>query len=107
HREGTWEPPVLTVSALEARGMDTVWSVTEEDRRSFGASGELAGKRREQQQAWFWSMIRDGLERQFLARDDVARLLPEIERAIADDKVTPTEGARRLLGLLEETGTPK
>jgi len=106
-RGGTWEPPVLTVSALEARGMDAVWSVVEEHHRVFGASGELARKRREQQQAWFWSMIRDGLERQFLARDDVARLLPEMERAVVEGTVTPTEAARRLLGLIEEGGMGK
>src|SRR5690242_8120157 len=103
HRGGMWEPSVLLVSALEARGMDTVWSVIEEHRRVFGASGELARKRREQQQAWFWSMIRDGLERHFLAREDVARLLPDMERAVADGAVTPTQAARRLLGLLDET----
>src|SRR5437016_4148794 len=105
HRGGTWEPPVLLVSALETRGMDAVWSVIEEHRRVFGASGELARKRREQQQAWFWSMIRDGLERQFLAREDVAHLLPEMERAVADGAVTPTQAARRLLGVLEDTAT--
>src|SRR5262244_2889036 len=105
HREGSWDPPVLLVSALEGRGMDAVWSVIEEHRRMFGASGELARKRREQQQSWFWSMIRDGLERQFLARGDVARLLPELERAVAEGTVTPTEAARRLLGVLEEGAT--
>jgi LAO/AO transport system kinase len=98
----TWEPPVLIVSALEGRGMDVVWSVVEEHHRVFGASGELARKRREQQQTWFWSV----LERRFLARDDVARLLPEMERAVAAGTVTPTEAARRLLGLLDEGGAP-
>jgi LAO/AO transport system kinase len=102
----TWEPPVLIVSALEGRGMDVVWSVVEEHHRVFGASGELARKRREQQQTWFWSVLRDGLERRFLARDDVARLLPEMERAVAAGTVTPTEAARRLLGLLDEGGAP-
>src|SRR5690242_18433300 len=43
---GPWTPPVLTVSALEARGMDAVWEVVEEHHRVFGASGELARKRR-------------------------------------------------------------
>src|SRR5690242_926438 len=49
----SWRPPVLTVSALEGRGMDAVWSVVEEHRVKLGDSGELARKRREQQQAWF------------------------------------------------------
>ena len=30
---------------------------------------------------WFWSMIRDGLERHVLAGEDVARLLPEMEQS--------------------------
>jgi LAO/AO transport system kinase len=103
-RHGTWEPPVVTISALEARGMDAVWAIIEEHRRVFGASGELARKRLEQQQAWFWSMIDDGLKRHFLAREDVARLLPEMEAAVADARLTPTEAARRLLGLLGDGG---
>jgi len=104
HGGSTWDPPVLTVSALEARGMDTIWSVVEQHRRIFGASGELARKRSEQQQAWFWSMIDDGLKRQFLARDDVARLLPEMESAVANASLTPTEAARRLLALVGSGG---
>jgi LAO/AO transport system kinase len=96
----SWRPPVLTISALEARGMDAVWSVIEEHRVKLGDTGELARKRREQQQAWFWSMLEDGLKRRFLGREDVARLLPEMEEAVASAALTPTEAARRLLGLL-------
>ena len=40
----------------------------------------------------------------FLGRPDVARLLPEIEAAVLGAKLTPTEGARRLLALLDEHG---
>src|SRR4029453_16173037 len=76
-----WDPPVLRVAAREARGMDTVWATVVEHREKLGASGELGSKRREQQQAWLWSMLRDGLERQFLARADVRRLLPELAAA--------------------------
>jgi GTPase len=90
------------VSALEGRGMDAVWRIVEEHRATLGATGELARKRREQQQAWFWSMIDDGLKRHFLAREDVRRLLPEMEEAVQGGRLTPTEAARRLLALLDE-----
>ena len=62
----------------------------------------LDTKRRDQQQAWLWSMIDDGLKRHFLAREDVASLLPEMEAAVAGAKLTPTEAARRLLALLDK-----
>src|SRR2546427_278838 len=58
----------------------------------------------EQQRAWFWTMIDDGLKGHFLARDDVQRRLPEMEAAVASARLTPTEAARRLLALLEVGG---
>ena len=104
HTSAGWDPLVVTVSALEGRGMDEVWAIVEEHRARLGASGELARKRREQQRAWFWTIIDDGLKGHFLARDDVQRLLPEMETAIASARLTPTEAARRLLDLLDEGG---
>ena len=100
HQTPTWDPPVLTVSALEHRGMDRVWQAIDEYRHKLGATGELVAKRRDQQQAWLWSMLREGLEAWFLGRDDVRRLLPRLEEAVCDARVTPTEGARQLLALL-------
>jgi LAO/AO transport system kinase len=100
----SWRAPVLTVSALEGRGMDAVWAVVEEHRVKLGDTGELARKRREQQRSWLWSMVEDGLKRRFLARDDVARLVPEMEAAVAGASLTPTEAARRLLALLDDGG---
>jgi len=101
HTSPNWDPPVLTVSALEARGMDTVWDTVQDYRTKLGASGELARRRREQQQAWFWSMLRDGVERHFLARADVRGLLPELETAVGQGRLTPTVAAGRLLALLD------
>jgi LAO/AO transport system kinase len=101
HTSANWNPPVLTVSALEARGMDAVWAIVTEHREKLGATGELDRKRREQQQAWFWSMLRDGLERHFLARADVRRVLVDLERAVGEGQLTPTAAADRLLALLD------
>jgi len=99
-----WDPPVLTVSALEGRGMDEVWKTIQDHHTRLDASGELAARRRAQQQDWLWSMLRDGLEEHFRARGDVQRLLPELESAVRDAKITPTEAARRLLAVLDDDG---
>jgi LAO/AO transport system kinase len=101
HTSANWDPPVLTVSALEERGMDEVWAVVESYREKLGQTGELASKRREQQQAWFWSMLREGLERHFLARPDVRKLVPTLEVAVAAGELTATAAAGRLLALLD------
>jgi len=101
HASPHWEPPVLTVSAVEERGMDEVWDAVERHRAALGASGELVKKRRTQQQAWLWSMVEEGLKQRFLARDDVQELLPELEEAVSRSQLTPTEASRRLLALLD------
>ena len=97
-----WEPPVLQISALEGRGMDAVWDTVQRHRTTLEASGELAAKRRQQQRDWLWAMINDGLTRHFLGRPDVAGQLPDVEAAVLDARLTPTEGARRLLALLDD-----
>src|SRR5262245_1422548 len=44
HVSANWDPPVLTVSALESRGMDQVWATMQDRRRRRGASGRVAGR---------------------------------------------------------------
>ena len=100
-RSPHWETPVLQVSALEERGMDAVWDTVQRHRTALDASGELAERRRQQQRDWLWSMLNEGLQRHFLARPDVAAALPDIERGVLAATMTPTEGARRLLALLD------
>jgi LAO/AO transport system kinase len=102
-RSASWAPPVLTVSGLESRGVDAVWETIQRHRAALEGSGELAAKRRGQQRDWLWTMIDEGLKRHFLARPDVATLLPDIEAAVLEARMTPTEGARRLLALLDQT----
>jgi hypothetical protein len=46
-------------------------------------------------------MLRDGLERQFLARADVRAQLPALERDVIAGTLTPTAAASRLLALLD------
>jgi LAO/AO transport system kinase len=100
HSTPTWDPPVITVSALESRGMDAVWGIVQEHRAKLAATGELAQKRRDQQRAWMWSLIDEGLKHWFVQRADVKRALPELEAAVANARLTPTEAARRLLALV-------
>jgi len=105
HSTPTWDPPVLTISSLEGRGMDALWETIESHRTCMTAAGELEQSRREQQHAWFWSMIDDGLMGHFLDRPDVKQLLPTLEEGVANARITPTQAARQLLALLDDAGS--
>ncbi len=99
HTTPTWSPPVVTLSALEMRGMDRIWSIIQDHRAKLGATGELAAKRREQQRGWFWSVVDEGIKSRFLARPEVRTLLTELEAAVVAGDVSPTAAARRVLTL--------
>ena len=99
HTSPTWDPPVVTLSALEMRGMDRIWSIVQDHRTKLEATGELAAKRREQQRGWFWTVVEEGIKTRFLARADVRTLLAELEAAVVAGTTSPTAAARRVLAL--------
>jgi LAO/AO transport system kinase len=97
HTSPTWNPPVVTLSALESRGMDAVWHIIEDHRAKLGATGELDAKRREQQRLWFWNVVEEGIKARFLGRADVRAELSQLESAVAAGRMSPTAAARRVL----------
>ena len=101
HTSPTWDPPVVTLSALESRGMDVIWGIVQDHRAKLGATGELDARRREQQRVWFWNVVEEGVRSRFLARGDVRALLAELEPAVTEGRVSPTAAARRVLALTE------
>lgn len=105
HHTSSWEPPVVTVSALTGKGIDTVWELVREHRARLAATSDLQRKREAQQHKWFWDMVREGILEHFLARHDVQALLPSLERAVMEHRLSPTEAARRLLAVLDPSPT--
>ena len=87
----------MQCSALNHRGIDTIWSTIGEFRDAVGADGELDRHRARQATAWMWSEVRDDLLGAFRADPQVQALLPQVEADVAAGTVSPTAAARRLL----------
>ena len=66
-----WTPPVLLASALTQEGIPEVWETIGEHRRALEATGAFQTRRQAQAQAWLWSLVEDGLGRQFRAHPEV------------------------------------
>jgi LAO/AO transport system kinase len=98
----TWHPPVLTCSGLDGVGLDTLWEQVERHHTVLSESGELAEKRRRQQVAWTWTMVRDTLENRLTEHPGVRALAPSLERQVADGELTPTLAAERILATFAE-----
>jgi LAO/AO transport system kinase len=93
----TWRPPVVAVSALTGAGLPELWQTVLTHRARLEATGERAAKRRRQQVQWLRSMLEDRLMQALRQHPGVRALLPELERAVADDRLTPTLAVDRIL----------
>jgi LAO/AO transport system kinase len=93
-----WTPPVLTCSARESAGLDTVWDRLEQHRTLLETSGRLAAKRAGQQVEWAWTMVREELLGRLHAHPEVRKITPGVERALREGELTATMAAERILG---------
>ncbi|MFC4494365.1 methylmalonyl Co-A mutase-associated GTPase MeaB [Streptomyces ovatisporus] len=108
--EAAWTPPVLTCSAREGKGLDTVWERLRAHRELLDADGGLERKRRDQQVDWTWTMVRDQLLSDLREDPGVRALAPELEQQVREGKLTASLAAERLLrtfrGTPDDGGTP-
>ncbi|XMN10846.1 methylmalonyl Co-A mutase-associated GTPase MeaB [Streptomyces griseobrunneus] len=95
--DAAWTPPVLTCSARESTGLDTLWERLEQHRTVLESTGRLAAKRRDQQVDWTWTMVRDELLDSLRSHPGVRKLAPELEQRVREGTLTATLAAEEIL----------
>ncbi|MFF7725002.1 methylmalonyl Co-A mutase-associated GTPase MeaB [Streptomyces sp. NPDC008001] len=95
--DAAWNPPVLTCSARESTGLDTVWERLEQHRRVMETTGALAARRREQQVDWVWTMVREQLMDELRHHPAVRAAGPGIEQRVREGTLPAGLAAERLL----------
>ncbi|MGW7355231.1 methylmalonyl Co-A mutase-associated GTPase MeaB [Streptomyces sp. NPDC054802] len=95
--DAAWTPPVLSCSAREGTGLDTVWDRLEQHRAVLSAAGALDAKRREQQIEWTWAMVHDTLRDRLRRHPGVRELAPGLEQRVRDGELTASLAAERIL----------
>lgn len=95
-----WQPKVLLASAASGEGVEAVWRCLVEYRRIAQEKGIWQEKRREQNVAWMWQTIEEGLMRRFREYPAIAAVLPEVTSEVVAGKLSPPHAARRLLGMI-------
>ncbi len=91
-----WVPPVLTCSALEQRGIDTVWSRVIRHREFLGKQG-LHDKRAQQQLDFMWALVRDELDHRLRTDADVAAVRAELREDVLAGRLPAVAAADRIL----------
>src|SRR6187455_2783631 len=95
-RSEHWYPPVLTYSALTGTGVPELWQKILDHRTAMNASGEFAGRRREQQVKWMWSMLESRMMARLRADAAIRAKVKKTEAEVADGRMTPTVAAEQI-----------
>src|SRR4051812_34335100 len=100
-RSAHWHPPVVTYSALTGGGIADLWQKALDHRKAMQASGEFAGRRREQQVKWMWSMLEERWRSRLRSDSTIRTKVRQTESAVADGKISPAVAAEQIAQLLE------
>jgi LAO/AO transport system kinase len=92
-----WEVAVETCSALENRGIDTIWARIEQYREKLAASGALAAQRAEQSRRWLWSETAESLLEHLKDDAHVGARLAKLEEEVAKGRLSPRVAADELV----------
>ena len=96
-KTSSWVPRVVSVSALEARGLEECWGAVEEHHRALEGGGELGARRAEQAQAWMWMEVSAALLERLRQDPEAAQAAARLEEAVGAGEMPPTVAAERVL----------
>lgn len=98
-----WKVPVLLVSALERKGIDNVWEVVEKYIHVKKSSGKFFYKRKRQAIDWMWTTVYEDIKEMLLENKNVAGLAIDMEKAVVDNKITPSFAADAIIERFKES----
>jgi len=101
-----WQPPVLTISGRDNRGLDMLWGKIEEHARIMTASGEREARRRTQAVSWMREMLTDRLLETVRTTPALKVRLPEIEAEVAAGRLSPSIAVEEILARLAIAPAP-
>ena len=97
HDQDFWHPSVMTLSALEGKGVPELWEKIMYFEKLQKANGKFESRRKQQSGAWMWDRIDAGLKNAFRNNVAVQGLLPSLIAQVNQGAVAPSVAARRLL----------
>jgi LAO/AO transport system kinase len=97
HQQEFWHPTVITLSALEGKGVPELWDKVSHFVKLQKANGKFESRRKQQAGAWMWDRIDAGLKSAFRNNAQVHELLPILIAQVNQGTMAASVAARRLL----------
>jgi LAO/AO transport system kinase len=93
--KNSWVPQILRCSALEKRGLDEIWEEAGKFRELLQDSGEWEKQRQKQSKKWMWSMVEEGLLKNFHNYPDIQKQITKLEKKVESGKQFPCGSGRQ------------
>ena len=92
-----WIPPVLKVSSVENRGVDTTWETLNDFKDVMIETGNFEKRRMSQARDWMWSEVGDNLMEALRAHPAVNAMVGSLEGEVAHSRATPSSAAKAMM----------
>jgi LAO/AO transport system kinase len=98
-KENGWKPQVKLCSALQNKGMVTLWDMMQTYLNGVRQSGHLEQKRKLQNRDWLHQTIEEQLKRDFYGNKKIKSKLETLTQQVMDYEISPFKAAEILLQL--------
>jgi len=92
-----WIPEVATCSAYTREGIDVIWNIINDYTIFTKGNNYFNLKRQQQAKRIMFETVNDAIKDNFYTNNTVAALIPELQQAITDDKISSYVAAQQLL----------
>jgi LAO/AO transport system kinase len=98
-KESTWQPKVITCSAVENIGIDAIWEIISAYINLIKGTDYFEDQRNEQNKFWVLETINEQLKDQFYNNPTIKKELINVLNKVLQHKLTPFEAAKKVLGV--------
>ncbi len=92
-----WSPKVEICSAIQNKGIDTVWQMVKSHKEILVAKNIFVSRRNQQLLNWFDKLLTEGLLNAFNSNTSIEKNLPEIKKEVLSGKLLPAEATEKLI----------
>ncbi len=97
--QSKWVPQVEICSAINATGIDKVWTMISDYINHTRGNGFFMRHRNEQSRYWMFETINENIKNSFYQKKAIKEKIPELEKKVQNNELSSFEAARILLDM--------
>ncbi|KPB03871.1 transporter [Bacillus sp. CHD6a] len=93
-----WETKTFTCSALNNVNVDKTWRIVQDFMERTKEAGVFVDRRNAQKKTWFYTSLKDQIERMFFEDELVKKQIPMLEKQVEEEEISVSLAVEKLVG---------